>query len=341
MKIGHIISIIVAGAITFGCDSLTDKGTSGDQTGMEDGNGAPEEGDGNEDGGEDTPPSSGLLPGWFELPEILDRDNDGIDDNDGSLYYAYHLCNGNEKDDKGRTARNYTVCYSAGHHCPVWVAAPRHDMYEGSAKRTNAYGPDPDIPSEVQLKSKNAGSSCNKGHMLGSAERTSSSGTNRQVFYYTNIAPQLSDTFNTGGGAWNNLEILKPEDYVLGEFIVETSTNLHVPDLPGRPVGAETYDIDTLSYMAIPEEGILVSTADGTEIFETIDDLIDFLNTTTEDNINIYLSGLWSISESMSLNSDKQIKIHGNVLKPAIISGLTISQETIDNISIDKYVTIK
>ena len=128
---------------------------------------------------------------------------------------------------------------------------------------------------------------------------------------------------------------------MLGEFIVETSTNLHVPDLPGRPVGAETYDIDTLSYMAIPEEGILVSTADGTEIFETIDDLIDFLNTTTEDNINIYLSGLWSISESMSLNSDKQIKIHGNALKPAIISGLTISQETIDNISIDKYVTIK
>ncbi len=141
--------------------------------------------------------------------------------------------------------------------------------------------------------------------------------------------------------AWNNLEILKPEDYVLGEFIVETSTNLHVPDLPGRPDGSETYDIDTLSYMAIPEEGILVSTADGTEIFETIDDLIDFLNTTTEDNINIYLSGLWSISESMSLNSDKQIKIHGNALKPAIISGLTISQETIDNISIDKYVTIK
>lgn len=206
MKIGHIISIIVAGAITFGCDSLTDNGTSGDQTGMEDGNGAPEEGDGNEDGGEDTPPSSGLLLGWFELPEILDSDNDGIDDNDGSLYYAYHLCNGNEKDDKGRTARNYTVCYSAGHHCPVWVAAPRHDMYEGSAKRTNAYGPDPDIPSEVQLKSKNAGSSCNKGHMLGSAERTSSTATNRQVFYYSNIAPQLQESFNTGGGAWNNLE---------------------------------------------------------------------------------------------------------------------------------------
>ena len=42
--------------------------------------------------------------------------------------------------------------------------------------------------------------------MLGSAERLSTSATNRQVFYYTNIAPQYSDTFNNGGGAWNNLE---------------------------------------------------------------------------------------------------------------------------------------
>jgi DNA/RNA endonuclease G (NUC1) len=42
--------------------------------------------------------------------------------------------------------------------------------------------------------------------MLGSAERLSSTATNKQVFYYTNIAPQYSDTFNTGGGAWNNLE---------------------------------------------------------------------------------------------------------------------------------------
>ena len=36
--------------------------------------------------------------------------------------------------------------------------------------------------------------------------RTSSTETNRQVFYYTNIAPQLSSGFNTGGGGWNLLE---------------------------------------------------------------------------------------------------------------------------------------
>jgi DNA/RNA endonuclease G (NUC1) len=79
-------------------------------------------------------------------------------------------------------------------------------MYSGSTKRTDAYQHDPQIPSEIQYKRKDADSGCNNGHMLGSAERTSSTETNRQVFYFSNIAPQYSDTFNTGGGAWNNLE---------------------------------------------------------------------------------------------------------------------------------------
>lgn len=170
----------------------------------------PGEGDDNPDGGEDKPdnpdPETGGQYAWFELPVIPDEDNDRIDDNNPSLYYAYHFCAGGEKDNRGRTARNYTVCYSAEHHCPVWVAAPRHDMYSGEARRTDAYGKDPDIPADIQYRSESTDDGCNKGHMLGSAERTSSSATNRQVFYYTNIAPQLSSTFNTGGGAWNNLE---------------------------------------------------------------------------------------------------------------------------------------
>ena len=122
------------------------------------------------------------------------------------IWYAHHLCDGNEKGPGGKKARNYTVCYSAEHHCPLWVAAPRHKMYEGSANRTNAYATDPRIPSDIQYNSKTVGGGCNKGHMLGSAERTSSTATNRQVFYYSNIAPQEMSNFNTGGGGWNNLE---------------------------------------------------------------------------------------------------------------------------------------
>ena len=144
---------------------------------------------------------------WAELPVIVDANNDGQHDSDSSLYYATHLCDGSEQNaQRNGKARNYTVCYSGTHHCPVWVAAPRHKSYESGASRTNAYARDPKIPSNIQYSSKDTGGGCNKGHMLGSAERLSTTATNKQVFYYTNIAPQYSDTFNTGGGAWNNLE---------------------------------------------------------------------------------------------------------------------------------------
>lgn len=152
--------------------------------------------------------STSEYPTWYELP-VMNVSKSGtylVNSQDNTQYYAYHLCAGGEKSPSGTTARNYTACYSAKHHCPLWIAAPRHSMYVGSANRTDAYGKDGDIPSSIQYSSKSTGGGCNKGHMLGSAERTSSSATNRQVFYYTNIAPQLSSGFNTGGGGWNTLE---------------------------------------------------------------------------------------------------------------------------------------
>lgn len=154
---------------------------------------------------------------WFELPAV-NAENDGKgylkDKSDADLYYAYHLCDGPEKyAHNGKKARNYTVCFSSSRHCPVWVAAIRHNSLHpiGIANRTNSYGKDPDIPASIQYNSKATGGGCNKGHMLGSRERTSSTATNRQVFYYSNIAPQDSDGFNTGGAPWNTLE-----DYVDG-----------------------------------------------------------------------------------------------------------------------------
>ena len=147
------------------------------------------------------------LPGWAELP-AMDIKQDGsykISASDDNLYYAWHF----SPDVYGpgnKPARNYTVCFSASDHCPLWVAAPRHSMYVGSSGRNDSYRADPDIPSSIQYNSKSTGGGCNKGHMLGSAERTCSVETNRQVFYYSNIAPQLSSGFNTGGGGWNLLE---------------------------------------------------------------------------------------------------------------------------------------
>ena len=153
----------------------------------------------------------GDQPGWYETPRmnITHSGQYMYNTSDPSQYYAIHMCTGGEKGPDGKTARNYTVCFSAEHHCPVWVAAPRHSMYVGSSGRNDSYRRDPDIPADIQYSSTKTGGGCNKGHMLGSAERTSSKATNRDVFYYTNIAPQLSSNFNTGGGRWNVLE-----DYV-------------------------------------------------------------------------------------------------------------------------------
>ena len=160
----------------------------------------------NPDPDPDPNPGSGKYA-WYELPVMKLKESSGYltEATDPDLYYAYHLCDGNEKGPGGKKARNYTVCFSSEHHCPVWVAAPRHSMYEGSSGRSG-YSKDPDIPASIQYNSTKTGGGCNKGHMLGSAERTSSSATNKQVFYYSNIAPQLSSTFNTGGGGWNTLE---------------------------------------------------------------------------------------------------------------------------------------
>ena len=203
-------------AIATGNGGYEDDG--GEDDGEDDGE------DNGEDNGEETPggtvtPGQSGEYGWYELPKFAYTKNGSymIDQNDSDLYYDHHLCDGPEKGPGGKKARNYTVCFSAEHHCPVWVAAPRHSMYEGSAKRTDAYTQDPKIPNDIQYIRKDADSGCNNGHMLGSAERTSSTNTNKQVFYFSNIAPQYSDTFNTGGGGWNILE-----DWVDGQVCSDT-----------------------------------------------------------------------------------------------------------------------
>ena len=165
-------------------------------------------GDDDNKGGQGDSEVSVYRTGWAELPYTYEKKSGSytVSSKNSTLYYAHHLCpdvNNAQNDGK---ARNYTVCFSSEHHCPMWVAAPRVPSDKGSASRTDAYQSDPNIPSNIQYNSKSTGGDCNKGHMLGSAERTRTTATNRQVFYYSNIAPQYSSNFNTGGGGWNVLE---------------------------------------------------------------------------------------------------------------------------------------
>lgn len=135
-----------------------------------------------------TPGEAVFGKAWAELPNELVKA--------GDYYYTYHM-----RPDAPAT-RNFAVCYSKEYMCPVWVAAPMHPSYKGNSGRTDAYGQDPTLGFTQAGK----WSGYTRGHMLGSSDRTVSRATNRQVFYYSNIAPQMQSGFNTGGGAWNNLE---------------------------------------------------------------------------------------------------------------------------------------
>ena len=148
--------------------------------------------------------------GWAELPQMDMVQSEGylVDKADPNLYYAYHITPDLDGVNGGR-ARNYTVCFSADHHCTMWVAAPLHNSYKGSSGRSEAYQADPDIPKDLQYKSYKASAGLanyTRGHMLGSGDRTFSRETNAQVYYYSNIVPQQQTNFNTGGGRWNTLE---------------------------------------------------------------------------------------------------------------------------------------
>lgn len=171
---------------------VTQKGTSSSDSGNGDNNNDNNDDNNDNNGGGGTLTGNGTKhAGWAELPAEEDNDD---------YYYAYHMI-----PDKGDgKVRNFAVCYSEALGCPVWVASPMHSYYTAkNTSRSDAYAPDPEIPTSIQVHKR---SGYTRGHMLGSSDRLVSRGANVQAFYYSNIAPQLSEGFNTGGGVWNNLE---------------------------------------------------------------------------------------------------------------------------------------
>lgn len=107
--------------------------------------------------------------------------------------------------------RNYTFLYDYEKRCPIWLAYHLNNGFcSTSGKRNERWTYDPAIPeaSQPNLSSSYSpgGNPYNRGHMLASHSRAGISNANTQTFYYTNMTPQLSATFNTGGGVWNDLE---------------------------------------------------------------------------------------------------------------------------------------
>jgi DNA/RNA endonuclease G (NUC1) len=157
---------------------------------------------------------------WPELPALdythyttggnyyIDNTTHGGKYKNGSLYYTHHWSSQTYPSPSTVKIRNYTVCWSSDHICPVWVAAPRHSIWEDGGSSSNRnYVKNPDMPASVQYTSNDLNNtSYTRGHMLGAAERSAIRSAFTQVNYFTNIAPQALEYFNTGGGGWNNLE---------------------------------------------------------------------------------------------------------------------------------------
>lgn len=141
-------------------------------------------------------------PGWAELPLETEKP--------GDYHYMHKFSDG---------ARNYTVCYSETYHCAVWTAHPMHKWYtEGSAGRAS-FGYDPEMDRSLQplLSGTYSPSTYHRGHMVASSDRQRSKAMNKQVFYYTNMAPQIQNEFN--GGIWNKLERKIQSTYICSDTL--------------------------------------------------------------------------------------------------------------------------
>ncbi len=155
---------------------------------------APVEGGDSGDDVTPTPTGKTLVSGWAELPETLEKS--------GDYYYTWHITDA--KYSNGHKARNYSVCYSKEKMCAMWVAAPMHKFYiQGAHGRTEDYQTDPNF----NFTQPGRWSGYTRGHLIASNNRhagvTSSGLVNRQVFYYSNIAPQLS---NYNSGDWGKVD---------------------------------------------------------------------------------------------------------------------------------------
>ena len=138
--------------------------------------------------------------------------------NGGSAYaYIYETDNSRQSivthtfDNGGKDYRNYTFLYDYDKRCPIWLAYHLNKGFcSTSGSRSEDWEYDPAIPSEYQPNLSSSystnGNPYNRGHMLASFLRQGIPNANHQTFYYTNMTPQLSATFNTTGGVWNNLE---------------------------------------------------------------------------------------------------------------------------------------
>lgn len=141
---------------------------------------------------------------WRETPVITKSQLD-----DPDIMYVIHDMPNSMKDPVTKKAlRNYCLLYDTDLKFAYWVAYPLFaEVIKTGTKRTNAWGYDPSIASNLQANLSsgfNSGAVYDRGHQLPSADRICDAATNRTTFYYSNMTPQIGKKLNQS--IWASLE---------------------------------------------------------------------------------------------------------------------------------------
>ncbi|MBP5567541.1 MAG: DNA/RNA non-specific endonuclease [Bacteroidales bacterium] len=133
---------------------------------------------------------------WLELPETKAGD--------GRVVLAHDMSGQRYLNSTQSGVRNWSCYWDYNEHLSIWVAYPLNKALIGSGNRTNAWGLDPMLPSNMQpdLRGGSYGGGWTRGHQIPSADRLNYA-ANVSTFYGTNMTPQDYD-FNSY--IWANLE---------------------------------------------------------------------------------------------------------------------------------------
>lgn len=157
----------------------------------------------NYQGGEITTDPEAKYTKWFETPVITESQL-----NQSNIKYVTHYTGitYDEAPLNGIEIRNYSMLYDTNLKIAYWVSYPLCGWYlEGNIGRTNDWGYDPKIATNLQANLKKGISNYSKGHQIPSGDRQRKDcDMNNQTFYYTNMTPQLLDGLNKD--IWAKLE---------------------------------------------------------------------------------------------------------------------------------------
>lgn len=155
----------------------------------------------NYQGGEITTDPQAKYTRWTETPLITESQLA-----QPNLQYIIHYTGETYENStlNGVKIRNYSMLYDTNLKMAYWVAYPLCSWYIGDSGRTDAWGYDDKLATNLQPNLSGGINGYDRGHQIPSGDRTRSYSINAQTFYYTNMTPQIGQKMNQA--IWADLE---------------------------------------------------------------------------------------------------------------------------------------